>query len=102
MDSATFDPDVVEFPSGHLVGGQHVAGDGAEFEVRRPSDGRLARTERGASPALVDHFGPNDHFGPKTEPNAPMGGYEQSGFGKDYGVLGMDEFLKTKNIAIRH
>lgn len=42
-----------------------------------------------------------NHFGPNTDPNAPMGGYKQSGFGKDFGVLGMDKFLKTKNIAIK-
>jgi aldehyde dehydrogenase (NAD+) len=42
-----------------------------------------------------------NQFGPNTDPNAPMGGYKQSGFGKDFGVLGMDKFLKTKNIAIR-
>lgn len=41
-----------------------------------------------------------NHFGPNTDPNAPMGGYKQSGFGKDFGLLGLDKFLKTKNIAI--
>jgi aldehyde dehydrogenase (NAD+) len=40
-------------------------------------------------------------FGPNTDPNAPMGGYKQSGFGKDFGVLGMDKFLKVKNIQVR-
>lgn len=54
MYNTTFDPDTIDYPSGHLVGGQRVAGDGAEFEVRRPSDGKLVRVERGASPALVD------------------------------------------------
>ncbi|WP_223262753.1 aldehyde dehydrogenase family protein [Sphingobium sp. SCG-1] len=41
-----------------------------------------------------------NHFGPNTDPNAPMGGYKQSGFGKDFGVMGLNKFLKTKNIAI--
>ena len=41
-----------------------------------------------------------NHFGPNTDPNAPMGGYKQSGFGKDCGLMGLDKFLKTKNIAI--
>jgi aldehyde dehydrogenase (NAD+) len=40
-------------------------------------------------------------FGPNTDPNAPMGGCKQSGFGKDFGVLGMDKFLKVKNIQVR-
>ena len=42
-----------------------------------------------------------NQFGPNTDPNAPMGGYKQSGFGKDFGVLGMDKYLKAKNIAIK-
>jgi len=42
-----------------------------------------------------------NHFGPNIDPNAPMGGYKQSGFGKDFGMAGMDKFLRTKNIAIR-
>ncbi len=41
-------------------------------------------------------------FGPNTDPNAPMGGYKQSGFGKDFGVLGMDKFLKIKNIQFKY
>ena len=41
-------------------------------------------------------------FGPNTDLNAPMGGYKQSGFGKDFGLPGMDKFLKTKNIQVKY
>lgn len=50
-----FDPNRVELPAGCFLGGEYVAADGAEYDVLRPSDGRLARRERGASAALVDH-----------------------------------------------
>ncbi len=38
-------------------------------------------------------------FGHITGPNQPTGGCKQFGFGKDFGVLDMDKFFKTKNIA---
>lgn len=40
-------------------------------------------------------------YGPNPEPNAPMGGYKQSGFGKDFGILSLDKFFKTKHVAIQ-
>ena len=54
MNVADYDPDSVDLPSGCLIGGKLVPGDGAEYDVLRPSDGRLARRERGASRAQVD------------------------------------------------
>jgi aldehyde dehydrogenase (NAD+) len=33
-------------------------------------------------------------------PNAPFGGYKQSGFGREGGRAGIDEFLQTKNVFI--
>lgn len=50
-----FNPDEVKPPTGNFLGGQYVAGDGTEYEVIRPSDGRVIRSERGASANLVDH-----------------------------------------------
>ena len=49
-----FNPDEIDLPSGCFIGGEFVPGEGNVFEVIRPSDGRLAKVERSASPALVD------------------------------------------------
>ena len=32
-------------------------------------------------------------------PDAPFGGYKQSGLGREMGVLGFEEYLETKTIA---
>ncbi len=52
--TAGYDPDALALPSGLLIDGQLVAGEGEEYEVRRPSDGKVARVERGASAQQVD------------------------------------------------
>jgi aldehyde dehydrogenase (NAD+) len=31
---------------------------------------------------------------------APFGGFKDSGFGKERGVLALEEFLRTKNVMI--
>jgi len=31
-------------------------------------------------------------------PNAPFGGYKQSGIGREYGRFGLEEFLEIKSI----
>lgn len=55
MDSTRiYDPDSLTLPSGALINGKLVGCEGQVYEVRRPSDGKLARTERGASSAQVD------------------------------------------------
>ncbi|MCJ2180937.1 aldehyde dehydrogenase family protein [Novosphingobium album (ex Hu et al. 2023)] len=36
---------------------------------------------------------------PAWDPQAPFGGYKQSGNGREYGVEGMEEFLETKAIV---
>ncbi len=49
-----FSPDELKPPTGNFIGGQYVPGDGTEYDVIRPSDGHVIRTERGASADLVD------------------------------------------------
>lgn len=51
---AYYDPDRLELPSGLLIDGRLVPGEGSAYAVNRPSDGRMAREERGASPAQVE------------------------------------------------
>ena len=33
-------------------------------------------------------------------PNAPFGGYKQSGYGREYGTHGFEEFLETKRMQL--
>ncbi len=33
-------------------------------------------------------------------PNAPFGGYKQSGIGREYGTYGLEEFLETKSLQL--
>jgi acyl-CoA reductase-like NAD-dependent aldehyde dehydrogenase len=33
-------------------------------------------------------------------PNAPFGGYKQSGYGREYGTYGFEEFLETKSMQL--
>ena len=33
-------------------------------------------------------------------PNAPFGGYKQSGYGREYGTHGFEEFLETKAMQL--
>ncbi|HSP02024.1 MAG TPA: aldehyde dehydrogenase family protein, partial [Acidimicrobiales bacterium] len=33
-------------------------------------------------------------------PNAPFGGYKQSGYGREYGTHGFEEFLETKSMQL--
>ncbi len=42
-----------------------------------------------------------NHYGPTPDVVSPMGGYKQSGFGKDLGVSGLEKYLRTKNIWIK-
>jgi len=38
--------------------------------------------------------------GGKFNPNAPFGGYKQSGIGREYGRHGFEEFLETKSMQL--
>jgi aldehyde dehydrogenase (NAD+) len=40
-----------------------------------------------------------NHFGP-TDLASPIGGYKQSGFGKDYGAAAVDKYLKSKTVYV--
>jgi aldehyde dehydrogenase (NAD+) len=42
-----------------------------------------------------------NHYGPTPDVASPMGGYKQSGFGKDLGVSGLEKYLRTKSIWIK-
>jgi aldehyde dehydrogenase (NAD+) len=53
-DDFLFDPNKVELTLGSLIAGVFVAGEGDSFEIVRPSDGKIVKSERGASPAQVD------------------------------------------------
>jgi len=33
-------------------------------------------------------------------PSAPFGGYKQSGYGREYGQHGFEEFLETKSMQL--
>ncbi len=33
-------------------------------------------------------------------PNAPFGGYKQSGVGREYGTFGLEEFLEVKSLQL--
>jgi aldehyde dehydrogenase (NAD+) len=54
MTLESFNPAEVRYPAINLIQGAVITGDGAEYEVLRPSDGKLARIERCASVNLVD------------------------------------------------
>ena len=41
----------------------------------------------------------NEYFAGGEE--TPFGGYKQSGFGREKGLIAMDNYLQVKNVAIR-
>ncbi|KAA0969361.1 aldehyde dehydrogenase [Aureimonas fodinaquatilis] len=49
-----FNPDDIELPNYHFIGGQKVVGGGAEIAFHRPSDGRQVATFLSADAATVD------------------------------------------------
>ncbi|MBL0420037.1 aldehyde dehydrogenase family protein [Ramlibacter sp. AW1] len=77
---------LADHPSYGLAGGVHTRDIAKALKAARAIQ---------AGTVWVNHYGPN------TDPNQPMGGYKQSGFGKDFGVMGLEKFLKTKNIAFQ-
>ncbi|WP_334173812.1 aldehyde dehydrogenase family protein [Pseudoxanthobacter sp.] len=50
----SFDPDALELPRGHFIGGEYVSGSGAGLEMRRPSDGAAFAECPVGDAALVD------------------------------------------------
>jgi acyl-CoA reductase-like NAD-dependent aldehyde dehydrogenase len=38
--------------------------------------------------------------GGSFNPNAPFGGYKQSGLGREYGSFGLEEFLEVKSLQL--
>ncbi len=52
---ADFDPDSVEIPCGHFIGGKLVREDGPTISVRRPSDNRIYAELPIGDAAVVDH-----------------------------------------------
>ncbi|WP_448661592.1 aldehyde dehydrogenase family protein [Sphingomonas sp. CJ20] len=58
----------------------------------------LARAHRLAAKLKAGAIAVNS--GPPMAPNTPFGGYKQSGFGREGGKAGIDEFLQQKNIYI--
>ena len=53
-DDFLFDPDAVALSAGSLIGNALVPGEGGEYEIVRPSDGKVVQSERGATAEQVD------------------------------------------------
>jgi acyl-CoA reductase-like NAD-dependent aldehyde dehydrogenase len=45
-----------------------------------------------AQDGLFDYY---DH------PNAPIGGFKMSGFGREFGIEGIEEYLETQSVFAR-
>jgi aldehyde dehydrogenase (NAD+) len=58
----------------------------------------LRRAHRVAAQMQAGYIGVNAL--PMLPPNAPFGGYKQSGFGRELGSAGVHEFVRTKNVYI--
>jgi len=59
-----------------------------------------ADSERALSVARALRTGMVDINGAAFNPNAPFGGYKQSGNGREFGVYGLEEFLELKAIQL--
>jgi acyl-CoA reductase-like NAD-dependent aldehyde dehydrogenase len=58
----------------------------------------LRRAHRVAAGLQAGYIGVNTF--PLLPPNAPFGGYKQSGFGRELGADGVHEFTRTKNVYV--
>jgi acyl-CoA reductase-like NAD-dependent aldehyde dehydrogenase len=56
--------------------------------------------ERAKSVARQIRTGQIEVNGGAFNPNAPFGGYKQSGYGREYGEHGFEEFLETKSMQL--
>jgi len=54
MEARAYDPDLVQLPTGSFIDGRMEPNQGAAYDILRPSDGRLAVHEQGASRQQVD------------------------------------------------
>ena len=59
----------------------------------------IGRAHRVANQLEVGSVGVNAF--PPMPPSAPFGGVKQSGFGREGGLAGVNEFLRTKNVYVR-
>ena len=59
-----------------------------------------ADAERAKKVARRIRTGQIEVNGGAFNPNAPFGGYKQSGYGREYGVSGFEEFLETKSMQL--
>jgi aldehyde dehydrogenase (NAD+) len=56
--------------------------------------------DRAVAVARLIRTGQIDVNGGAFNPNAPFGGYKQSGYGREYGRYGFEEFLETKSMQL--
>ncbi len=59
-----------------------------------------ADPERAKTVARQIRTGQIEVNGGAFNPNAPFGGYKQSGYGREYGTHGFEEFLETKSMQL--
>jgi aldehyde dehydrogenase (NAD+) len=59
-----------------------------------------ADPERAKGVARQIRTGQIEVNGGAFNPNAPFGGYKQSGYGREYGTFGFEEFLETKSMQL--
>ena len=59
-----------------------------------------ADAERAKAVARQIRTGQIEVNGGAFNPNAPFGGYKQSGNGREYGTHGFEEFLETKSMQL--
>ena len=64
------------------------------------SGGVWGEAERAKSVARKIRTGQIEVNGGAFNPNAPFGGYKQSGYGREYGTHGFEEFLETKSMQL--
>lgn len=83
-----------------------IAYDSENDAVRTANDSRYglsagvwsSNTEHAKAVARRIRTGRVEVNGATLNPNAPFGGYKQSGYGLEYGLAGFEEFLQTKSI----
>ncbi|MEO7428300.1 MAG: aldehyde dehydrogenase family protein [Acidimicrobiales bacterium] len=64
------------------------------------SGGVWGEPERAKNVARQIRTGQIEVNGGAFNPNAPFGGYKQSGYGREYGTHGFEEFLETKSMQL--